>query len=204
MALVRESRYDEVFDSQAHFREVLDCMARPGKINTLAHLPINFPSKIEESTAYVCLSLLNRDVSYYHAGGSAEVEDYIRVNTGCLPGELEAADFIVAKGSDIPEMLDIAKDGILTYPEGGATFIVEVTGVSSTEIAPALKLCLTGPGIDIEKVIWVSGWQKEWVDALCEKNSEYPLGVDTILSFKSHTGEAKVCCIPRSTKIEII
>jgi len=204
MALVRESRYDEVFDSQAHFRMVLDGMARPGKINTLKHLPINFPDRIEESTAYVCLSLLNRDVSYYHSGGSAEVEDYIRANTGCLPGELENADFVIAKGEDIPEMLEMAKEGILTYPEGGATFIVEVSGVSSIEIAPALKLCLTGPGIDIERVIWVSGWQRDWVKALSEKNSEYPLGVDTILSFRSHTGEAKVCCIPRSTKIDII
>lgn len=204
MALVRESNYDEVFDSQAHFRVVLDCMARPGKINTLDRLPISVPSKIGESTAYLCLALLNRDVSYYHSAGSSEVEEYIRVNTGCLPGELEKADFIIAKGGDIPEMLDIAKDGILTYPEGGSTFIVEVSGVSDTEIVPAIRLCFTGPGIDIEKVIWVSGWQRSWVQALCEKNSEFPLGVDTILCFKSHTGEAKVCCIPRSTKIEII
>jgi alpha-D-ribose 1-methylphosphonate 5-triphosphate synthase subunit PhnH len=86
----------------------------------------------------------------------------------------------------------------------GATFIVEVTGVSYSEIVPALKLRLSGPGIEGDCVIWVSGWRREWVEILKEKNSEYPLGVDTILSFKSHTGEAKICCLPRSTKIEIL
>lgn len=204
MALVRESNYDEVFDSQAHFRQVLDCMARPGKVNTLHALPIDVPFGVERSAVYVCLALLNRDVSYYFSSGSSDIEDYIRINTGCLPGELEEADFVVVNGTDIPEMLELAKEGILTYPEGGATFIVQVSGVSSSEIAPAMKLRLSGPGIDCERVIWVSGWQRQWVETLSEKNSEYPLGVDTILSFKSHTGESKICCLPRSTKIEII
>lgn len=204
MTLVRESGYDEVFDSQSHFREVLDCMARPGKVNELERVPIAVPYGIEESTAYVCFALLNRDVSYYCSNGSSAVEDFIRVNTGCLPGELQEADFIVAKGTDIPEMLEFAKEGLLTYPESGATFVVEVESVSPTEVVPALKLRLSGPGIDGDRLIWVSGWRHEWVDILKEKNSEYPLGVDTILSFKSPTGEANVCCLPRSTKIEIL
>lgn len=204
MALVRESGYDEVFDSQSHFRDVLDSMARPGKVNKLDSLPISVPHGIEESTVYASFALLNRDVSYYCSNGSSAIEDFIRVNTGCLPGELQEADFIIAKGTDIPEMLEFAKEGLLTYPETGATFIVEVTGVSSSEIGPALKLSLSGPGIDGERTIWVSGWRREWVEILKEKNSEYPLGVDTILSFKSHTGEAKICCLPRSTQIKIL
>lgn len=204
MTLVREPLYDEVHHSQSHFRELLDSMARPGKVNTLEELNVSPPAGVLKSTAYVCLALLNRDVSYYHSNGSNAIEEYLRINTGCTYAELEEADFIVAKGSDMPEMVEFAKEGILTYPETGASLILEVDHVSEEEISPAIKLGLSGPGVDGKRIIWVAGWQCSWVQSLNEKNCEYPLGVDTILSFETPRGEARICCIPRSTKIEIL
>ena len=63
--MVREAAYDEVFDSQCHFRSILDSMARPGKINDLKRLGFEPPQSLLSATTAVCLSLLNQDVSFY-------------------------------------------------------------------------------------------------------------------------------------------
>ena len=41
--MVREIRYDEVFDAQKHFRSLLDSMTRPGRISVLDAVPLDAP-----------------------------------------------------------------------------------------------------------------------------------------------------------------
>jgi len=42
----REIQYDEIFDAQAHYRLLLDSMARPGKINVMPQLELTTPRGI--------------------------------------------------------------------------------------------------------------------------------------------------------------
>ncbi len=204
MGLVREANYKEVFDAQMHFRSLLDAMARPGKIVTLQAIDIAVPTGMNRATAYACLALLNGDTSYFLTKGSNRIEEYLSVNTGCLPSELGEADFVLAQGSDDPDFVRFVKEGILTYPETGSSIIVEVELVDDSLADDALQIRLTGPGVRNERMIWVKGLEASWIDALMEKNSEFPLGVDTYLSFSDETDEPCICCLPRSTKIEIV
>lgn len=204
MTLVREVEYDEVYGAQAHFRSLIDSMARPGKINGFTATEIRPVGGMSVPTALVAFALLNRDASYYCAYDSNELEAYLRVNTGSSPEELSEADFILVQGSDSPDLVELSKEGILTYPETGASFIIEVAGVYEHEEADTLQLRLSGPGVAGSRDIWVAGWQAAWVEALMDKNAEFPLGVDTILTFESRDGAAQVCCLPRSTKVEIV
>lgn len=202
MSLVREVNYSEVFDAQAHFRCLLDAMARPGKRVVFPPADIAPPERLGLGAAYICLALLNRDATHYFSRGSSEVEQYLRVNVGSAPAELETADFIVVDGDEDPELLSLAKIGILTYPETSASLIVQVDEASEQELIGALHLRLTGPGVKGAREVWIRGWRSSWIDALIEKNAEFPLGIDTYLSFADEAGRPCVCCLPRSTKLE--
>jgi len=205
MELTREIEYDEVFDGQNHFRSLLDGMARPGKLVELKQVALQPPRGLSLGSACVCLSLLNRDASYALAQPSEEVDDYLRINCGAAAAGLEEADFILCDGSSEPEQLvERAKEGILAYPEGGATLIVAVRQVASEPLPESVGFRLHGPGVDGERSIWAQGWKRAWAQCLIEKNVEFPLGVDTILTFTDAAGKAWTCCLPRSTRISII
>ncbi len=202
--MVREVAYDEVFDAQLHFRSVLDSMARPGKINAFKEVDLTPPSGLLKSTMVICMSLLNRDASFYLAKGNAETEDYIRVNTGSLPGTLEEADFLIVDGDDSAEIVELAKEGLLTYPEQAATFVLQVQGFSNEEIPDAVGIELKGPGVKDANSIFVSGLEPAWIQALKEKNCEFPLGVDAMLACDGIDGKAEVACFPRSLHLNLL
>ncbi len=202
--MIREVAYDEVFDAQLHFRSVLDSMARPGKINKLKDVDLSPPEGIIRSTMAVCMSLLNRDTSFYLAKGNAEAEDYIRINTGSLPSSLEKADFLVVDGDESAEIVQLAKEGILTYPEQSATFVIQVEGLSNDEVPDSLGIEISGPGVKDVSKLFVAGLEASWIEALNEKNFEFPLGVDVIFTSDGLDGEAFVACLPRSSNLKRI
>lgn len=205
MALTREIEYDEVFDAQDHFRSLLDGMARPGKLVELKEVSLQPPRGLSLASASVCLALLNRDASYALARASDEVDGYLRLNCGSPSVAIEEADFILCDGSDdAEELVERGKEGVLTYPEGGATFVIAVGQVSHEPLPESLGLKLHGPGVDGERCLWARGLNSSWAQSLSEKNAEFPLGVDTMLTFTDSAGKAWVCCLPRSTRFAII
>ncbi|MEM9160580.1 MAG: phosphonate C-P lyase system protein PhnH, partial [Verrucomicrobiota bacterium] len=97
-----------------------------------------------------------------------------------------------------------AKEGVLTYPELSATFILQVTGLSSSPEAGMVGIDITGPGVKESATVYVGGLNPGWVDSLMEKNSEFPLGVDAILVADSANGTPEVMCLPRTSSLKII
>ncbi len=199
--MIREASYDEVFDSQRHFRSILDSMARPGKINQMKDLEFDPPVGLMRSTAAVCLSLLNHDVSFYLSRGNQTEEEFLKINTGSRPSSMEEADFLIVDEAESPDMVRFVKEGLLTYPEQGATFIIQTRGVSEERIEGYLGIHMEGPGINGDKDLYVSGLKADWIDVLKEKNSEFPLGVDVILVNDAPEGRLNIACIPRSARI---
>ena len=199
--MVREAAYDEVFDSQCHFRSILDSMARPGKINELKRLGFEPPQKLLSATTAVCLSLLNQDVTFYMARGNPASEEFLKVNTGSQSVDLEEADFLIVDQDESPDLVRLVKEGILTYPEQGATIILQTKGFADEQADGFQGIRLEGPGIDGVMELHVRGLGSEWIEALRAKNSEFPLGVDVILASDSEPGEPKVACIPRSSRL---
>lgn len=195
----RETKYDEIFDAQRHFRTLLDSMARPGKLNRLAPLPINPPPQLHRSAASIGLALLNRDVSFSAQALSASAEDYFHVNTSARPGSAASADFIWLPGDEPAgsELINGARLGPLAYPDLSATVIIQVDATGRSSSTGGLVLSLAGPGIETRETICVTGLAPQLIDALQAVNREFPLGIDAFLAGADDT----VIGLPRTTRI---
>jgi alpha-D-ribose 1-methylphosphonate 5-triphosphate synthase subunit PhnH len=194
----KEILYDDVFDAQAHYRLILDSMARPGKINVLPDPELTAPKGIHASGALVAFALLNADVSYCVEGPAAfEVSRYLLVNTSARQVEKGEADYIFLDGSAPAELLHQLKVGSLPYPEDSATVVAAADDLSNE--GNGLILLLSGPGVSGERKLCVSGLDRSFFEALAGINGEFPLGIDVILT----DPERRVACIPRSTKVRI-
>ena len=165
----REIQYDEIFDAQAHYRLVLDSMARPGKINVMPSLELTTPQGIHAAGALVGFALLNADVSLYVDGPSAEdVSLYLLVNTSAKPAEAEEADYVYLNGTASAEILYRLKTGTLPYPENSATVIVAAEELGGDN---GLVLTLSGPGVDGEHQLSVAGLNTALLEALVTINA---------------------------------
>lgn len=194
----KEILYDDVFDAQQHYRLLLDCMARPGKINVLPEMELTTPAAIHAAGALVAFALLNADVSYYVEGpGAYEVGRYLLVNTAARPVEIGDADYIFLDGAAPAELLRQLKVGTLPYPEEGATVVVALEGLAQE--GEGLALQLSGPGVAGERILYVRGLERTFFEVLADINGEFPLGIDVILT----DGARRVACIPRSTKVRM-
>jgi alpha-D-ribose 1-methylphosphonate 5-triphosphate synthase subunit PhnH len=193
----REIVYDEVFDAQAHYRILLDSMARPGKINSLTMNNIQPPAGINRASVLVGFALLNADVSFHASGpGAEEITRYLVLNTSSSPAEHTSADYIFMPGTLAPQFILEARTGTLSYPEDSATIIADVTVISEEPTPDAIAIALKGPGIEGEKIVFVSGLDGSLLEALREQNLEFPLGIDMILTDKND----RILCIPRSNR----
>ncbi|MES2731001.1 MAG: phosphonate C-P lyase system protein PhnH [Bacteroidota bacterium] len=192
--MIRETSYNEVFDSQKHFRLIMDSMARPGKLNQLNGVAIHPPKGLNKAAAFVGLALLNADVSYYTSSNPEAVSDYFITNTDSQQRSATEADFLFLKGNDNPQALEEAKVGSLSYPETSAFIIIEVEEISKEPVSGAVVLVLKGPGVKEEEVVFVKGIREELLTTIQDKNTEYPLGVDTILT----DAHDNILCLPRS------
>lgn len=191
----REIQYDEIFDAQAHYRLLLDSMARPGKINVMPRMELTTPQGIHAAGALVGFALLNSDVTFYVDGPAAEdVSLYLLVNTSARPAEAEAADYVFLDGSDTAELLYRLKTGTLPYPENGATVIAAVHELGG---GTGLALTLSGPGVDGERRLSVAGIDAAFLEALVTINAEFPLGIDLVLTDPM----GRIACIPRSSRV---
>jgi alpha-D-ribose 1-methylphosphonate 5-triphosphate synthase subunit PhnH len=202
----REIQYDEIFDAQEHYRLLLDGMARPGKINVMPRMELTTPQGIHSAGALVGFALLNSDVSFYVDGPSAEdVSLYLLVNTSAKPAEAEEADYVYLNGTAAAEILYRLKTGTLPYPENSATVIAAVGelgggegGAGAMDGSGGLMLILSGPGVDGERKLSVTGLDVALLEALVTINAEFPLGIDLVLTDPM----GRVACIPRSSRVK--
>ncbi len=191
----REIQYDEIFDAQAHYRLVLDSMARPGKINVMPGMELTTPQGIHAAGALVGFALLNSDVTFYVDGPAAEdVSLYLLVNTSARPAEAEEADYAFVNGAAAADLLYRLKTGTLPYPENSATIIVAVQELGGET---GLVLTLSGPGVDGECRLSVAGLDVALLEALVTINAEFPLGLDLVLTDPM----GRIACIPRSSRV---
>jgi alpha-D-ribose 1-methylphosphonate 5-triphosphate synthase subunit PhnH len=213
----REIAYDEVFDAQEHYRQLLDCMARPGTINLLSGVAVDPPPGLHMAGALVAFALLNADTVCYTVGDeSVAINSYLVLNTMTETGTKYVADYIFAKGAvDGVNLLDGTKRGSLAYPEESVTLVLAVDALAterqglptvtalpsvanhSRQIPPDLELTLQGPGIPGKKKLFVRGLDPTIPAALQQCNAEFPIGVDLVLTDPAH----RIACIPRSSQV---
>jgi alpha-D-ribose 1-methylphosphonate 5-triphosphate synthase subunit PhnH len=198
----REIIYDEVFDAQRIYRIILEAMARPGKIGLLPSIELSPPDGFNQGSALIGFTLLNADCNFCVLGPAVEeITPYLIRNTSSTPVELQKADFIFLPGSLDAVAISKAKKGTLSYPEEGASLVVDVEEImeqeSSSDLgAPRVTMVLKGPGVDSERQVNIRGLNPSILEKVLSQNQEFPLGIDIILTDK----KGRLVCIPRSNR----
>jgi alpha-D-ribose 1-methylphosphonate 5-triphosphate synthase subunit PhnH len=199
--VVREVAYDEVFDAQKHFRSLLDSVARPGKINRLDPVRLEPPAGLNAASILVAFALMDADSTFEAVNMSAGAGAYLSANTNARRTDTEGAHFLFADGSESADFLDSADCGTLLYPDTAATAVLQIAEASNAPQKDALKLMLEGPGVDGAATLYTRGLNPDVLLALQARNAEFPLGIDTILTFIDGSGAPCVAGLPRTTRV---
>ena len=170
------------------FRELMNAFARPGSL-----------AAITPSSAGLLMDildvLLDHEVSFCVTGkNKGSMEPGITAVTGSRAADIGSADFVIFAAGDTGEELYKVKRGSLEYPDKGATIIYY--GAALDENIKSSGLSFKGPGIADGACFIAPGIPAGELKKLAEINSEFPLGVDTVI-----ISENSILCIPRSTKI---
>lgn len=176
---------DPATDAARAFRAVLDAMARPGRIVTLAGATA--PAPASSALAAVLLTLADSTTPVHLAGGhdTPALRDWLRFHTGAPLAGRGAAIFAAGTWAALTPLGDYAP-GTAEYPDRSATLIVEVA-----ELAAA-GARLTGPGIDGQAHLSLPDLAPfQWNAA------RFPLGLDFIF-----TCGDRLAAVPRTTHVE--
>lgn len=180
--------------AQAVFRVLLDCMAGPGKVS---QLPVAHPiASDDENLLAVLESLVDQEVAVWVCPGLSErIGQTLLSRTRVRQAHLSQADYVVADRAGLPAAISGARIGSIEYPDEGATLIISCNSLADGPV----ELTLSGPGVSGTAQLRVAGVPGGDFQALAERNSDFPLGLDlTLVSW-----DGMVACIPRSTQIRV-
>jgi alpha-D-ribose 1-methylphosphonate 5-triphosphate synthase subunit PhnH len=185
---------DPVLDSQRAFRAVLDAIAHPGRIVTVAG-PDAPPPPLGPASAGVCLTLLDFETPVWldTVAATAPVRDYLRFHCGAplVATPVDARFALIADPGGMPPLaaFDAGTD---ERPDRSATLVVQVRGLVS-----GTGRRLSGPGIDGQARLDVDGLPLEFWDAARANAARFPRGVDLLLC----AGD-RLAALPRTTRVE--
>ena len=172
-------------------------MSRPGKINTYPHTDIHPPQGLNQAAALTGFALLNADASFYIAGPNhTDIAQDLLVNTAAAAIDIAQAEYIFLPEDHNADGLANARIGTAIYPEDSATLIAAAELISNNPIEGAIAISLKGPGVNGQAQVFVKGIHPALLDYLLEQNSEYPLGIDIIVTDRAN----HIIGIPRSNK----
>lgn len=213
----RDPKADELaFRLQRGFRALLDAMARPGELAELGALAPDAAAEaarmgLMPQTVTLLDVLLDGQTSFCIAGdasGRATRELSLRTHAHARMAA-EAAFCIVPRtttGAEASFAVTSLSGGTLISPHLGATVIAECGALigadkdghrtgSASGVAPRDAWQLEGPGIDGTSRIECD--RADVVDALAEREDEFPCGVDLVLV----DGAGHLACVPRSSRV---
>jgi alpha-D-ribose 1-methylphosphonate 5-triphosphate synthase subunit PhnH len=181
--------------SAAAFRVLLDCMARPGRIDRLDG--ILGIEGLHDATMGIILALVDHAAPLHLEAELAMPAacDAIRFATGArLLAEPHEATFAITSGLHAKDMLPKLRQGSPEYPDNSTTLIVQCDALRQ---GPGVTL--SGPGIEHTHHLDAEGLQDGFWSALNAINQAgFPLGIDVFL-----TAPGAVAAIARSTRIGV-
>jgi alpha-D-ribose 1-methylphosphonate 5-triphosphate synthase subunit PhnH len=171
---------------QAHFRLLLDAMARPGSVHPLLQA-------LQQGEAFVSVlaTLLDNEVSLADPHNLLNAEHWPLLQAKKLASEY--ADYVLCDGA-ANATID-PRLGTLASPEQSATLVVRVAAIGDGDT----RLQLRGPGIEHSRQLRLQGLHDSWLSMREQWVSAFPLGVDLILVDQQH-----LTAIPRTTQVEIM
>lgn len=185
---------DPVIDSQAHFRAVMDALARPGTILGFAPSLVP-PAPLTPGIAALALALADHEASIWLDPGlaaSEEVADYLRFHTGArLVVDPKAAAFALV--SDFAALAPLTHFALGTdeYPDRSTTLLIAVERLETEGPLEA-----AGPGIKATARLAVAPWRPGLTAELAENRALFPRGVDLVF-----VAPEKLAALPRTTAV---
>lgn len=187
---------DPVQQSQTSFRALLDAMARPGRVASIA-ADIGCPAGMAPALAAAALTLCDLDTPVWLGPGfdTQIVRDWLRFHTGApIVVKADAASFALLDAAQPLPSLDIFNLGTDEAPERGATLLVQVESLKG-EAAMQWR----GPGIKDGIAMPFCGLPKPLWRQRAMLNAAFPRGLDLYLCCS-----ADLVGLPRSTAITFV
>jgi len=184
--------FETAFASQAAFRAVMDCTARPGETRTLDGVVA--PAPLAPVTAALVQSLADYDSPVWLDAVLAAVPaiaDWIRFQTGApiVTEPREAVFALISNGRAIPDFNSFAQ-GSEEYPDRSTTLIVQVEGFAG----PAITL--TGPGIKSTQAFSAHPLPDDFTVRMANNRELFPRGIDLVF-----VAGHRIAALPRSVRI---
>ncbi|MGA2615058.1 MAG: phosphonate C-P lyase system protein PhnH [Spirochaetia bacterium] len=201
--MVRETAFDEVFDSQATFRVLLDSLSRPGTIRILPLRPYeSAPAGFCPPALSILKTMCDHRVSF-SVGSSGLRPDwvsYLSMNLATPFRHVDVADYVLFEGERFDADFTRLNRGTPEFPEFSATALLCV-GRLSEEGDPGragYALRLSGPGVKDAAILSVTGLDPRYLEERSKANMFYPMGIDLLLVDK----DGRVAGIPRTSSAE--
>lgn len=186
---------DPVRESQAVFREVMECMARPGRITRFDRAP-EAPAGVDKAAGAVALTLFDFETLVWldPALAESEAEAWLRFHCGC-PLTKKAQDAAFALVTDIAKAPVMAafNQGDAKYPDRSTTVILQIAAL---EGGPTVTL--SGPGIQTTTDIAPQGLPQDFWSQLETNQAQFQFGVDVLL-----VADDRLLALPRTTTAQI-
>lgn len=186
---------DPVFDTQAVFRAVMDAMAQPGLLQTMAR-PLTPPAALGAAQGAIALTLCDHDVGVWLSAGLAKtpVGAWIGFHTGArLVDEKSDCQFAFLEAGTTRLTFNAFALGSQDYPDRSTTLVLELPSLTGGQ-----ELVLRGPGIKEQTVIAPRGLPEGFLLQWQENHQQFPRGIDLIL-----TAGCDLVCLPRSCSISL-
>lgn len=183
---------DPAFVSQAAFRALMDCMARPGEIRTLSGPAA--PAPFAPATAALVQSLADYETQLWLDPVFARapgVADWIRFHAGApiVREPRDAAFALIGNAGALPELALFAQ-GSEEYPDRSTTLIVQVDRFSGTAFT------LKGPGIKTTRSLAAAPLPADFAARIQANHALFPRGVDIVL-----VAGDRLATLPRSVDV---
>jgi alpha-D-ribose 1-methylphosphonate 5-triphosphate synthase subunit PhnH len=184
---------EPVYHSQSVFKMMMDGMARPGTIQTVAPQVVP-PAPLCVAAGAIALTLCDHETPVWLSAALAKstVAEWIGFHTGA-PITPERADsrFAFIEAGIMLSSLGQFASGTQEYPDRSTTLVLEIAGLEGGQ-----EFALSGPGIRDIQLIAPKGLPDSFLRLWNDNRAQFPRGVDIVLA----AGQ-RFLCLPRTTKI---
>ncbi len=185
---------DPVFEAQDVFRRLMNAMARPGTIESVA-TTARPPAPLSPVSGALALALFDADTPVWldpTLAGAPDVTQWLRFHTGvAITADAATAQFALIADPSRLERLDGFAQGEQAYPDRSTTLIIEVGTLTG-----GVPMTLTGPGIRTQASIAPVGLPETFADQWAANHALFPRGVDVVLA-----SAGGLVALPRTTRL---
>lgn len=191
-------------ESHEVFRSMLDSLSRPGTIAQLTALEsVDVPrciipllAIVDVETRFAVIDKISTAHNWSALIGSA---------TGAPPASLAESSWVVALSEPTRDNMEDLPRGSALAPERGCGLVVDCALLSEgfdhgDATQESTSIALTGPGVDGQKIVTISGISNYFFETLCDLNGSFPAGVDVWMVDQS----GQILALSRSTQISIL